>query len=102
MRNITSVKVIVTNGKCTVYVNYDNNESGVYYLTGDKWHTAKSLQNMDKADLSVAKKVALKNGRWATTYVNGTAQSHSDYQELVSDDALEMQIKATVNRVVEA
>ena len=103
MRNITSVKVVVTDKKeCIVYVNYDNNESGVYYKTGNKWHSPKSLQNMTATDLAEAKRIAVKGGKWFTTFVNGTAREHSDYQELKSDDALEMQIKATVNRIAEA
>ena len=102
MRNITSVKVWQQGKECRIYVNYDNNESGVYYKTGDKWHLPKTLQNMTAADLVEAKSVALKGGHWLTTIVNGTAQDHSDYQSLKSDDALEMKIKATVNRISEA
>ena len=102
MRNITSVKVWKQNGEVRIYVNYDNSESGIYYLAGNKWHTPKSLQNMTAADLDDARKVAVKGGKWFTTIVNGTAQSHSDYQPLAQDDAREMQIKATVNRIAEA
>jgi len=78
-RDITQIKVWKDSCKkeCRVYVSFAGTEAakdGCYYLTGNKWHPAKTIENMSKEELKAAKALALIDGTWRTVWANEMTQ----------------------------
>jgi hypothetical protein len=76
MRTIHSVKVLVNKYSTTVYVNFDNGQSGVRSSDAGsgKWTTV----GMTTEELAEAKKLALVNGKW-TNYTAPRQATRSGY-----------------------
>lgn len=73
IRKITQVKVWKSEDRkeIRIYVNFENEiRAGCYYLTGNRWNTAKSFENMSADELAAAKKIGVYEGKWYTVYQN--------------------------------